>query len=59
MPKKITWEWLKSRLPMLNAKWLEEQCGMYRGKLNDVKRGKVTLADDELRAIKDALKFFS
>lgn len=59
MPNKITWEWLESRLPALNAKWLEAQCGMYRGKLNDVKRGKVKLADDELRAIKDALKFFS
>ena len=57
MPKKLTWNWLESRLPALNAKWLEAQCGMYRGKLNDVKRGKTTLTDEELQAVKKALQF--
>ena len=57
MPKKLTWNWLESRLPALNAKWLEAKCGMYRGKLNDVKRGKTTLTDEELKAVKEALRF--
>jgi len=57
MPKKITWNWLDSRLPALNAKWLEAKCGMYRGKLNDVKRGKTTLTDEELEKIGKAVKY--
>lgn len=56
MPKKLTWDWLESRLPALNAKWLEAECGMYRGKLNDVKRGKVKLTDDELQIVKAAIR---
>jgi len=32
---------------------------MYRGKLNDVKRGKTTLTEKELQAIKEALRFLS
>ena len=59
MPKKITWNWLESRLDSLNAKWLEAQCGMYRGKLNDVKRGKTTLTDKELQSVKKSLRFLS
>ena len=59
MPKKITWNRLESRLPALNAKWLEAQCGMYRGKLNDVKRGKTTLTEEELQAVKKTLRFLS
>jgi hypothetical protein len=58
MPKKITWDWLEPRLPALNAKWLESQCGMYRGKINDVKRGKVKLTETELQAVKKALLLF-
>lgn len=46
--KKITWPWLESRLEAVNARWLEVECGFYRGKLNDVKRGKVSLTDAEL-----------
>lgn len=56
MPKKLTWKWLEPRLVALNAKWLESECGMYRGKLNDVKRGKTTLTETELQAVKDALR---
>ena len=59
MPNKLTWDWLESRLDALNAKWLEAQCGMYRGKLNDVKRGKTTLTEKELQAVKKALRFLS
>lgn len=58
MPKKLTWIWLESRLIALNAKWLEAECGMYRGKLNDAKRGKTTLTDKELKAIAEALDWF-
>ena len=56
MPKKLTWNWLEPRLVALNAKWIEAECGMYRGKINDVKRGKTTLTDEELKAVKDALR---
>lgn len=59
MPKKLTWNWLEPRLVALNAKWIEAECGMYRGKLNDVKRGKTTLTDEELKAVKEALRFLS
>ncbi len=59
MPKKLTWGWLEPRLDAINAKWLEAQCAMYRGKLNDVKRGKTTLTENELQAIKKALRFLS
>lgn len=59
MPKKITWNWLEARLDALNAKWLETQCGMYRGKLNDVKRGKTKLTEEELQAVGKALRFLS
>lgn len=51
-----TWEWLESRLPALNATWLEAECGMYRGKLNDVKRGKTTLTETELQAVAVVLR---
>lgn len=54
----LTWNWLEPRLVALNAKWLETECGMYRGKLNDVKRGKTTLTDKELQAIEKALLLF-
>lgn len=53
---KPTWEWLESRLPALNAKWLESECGMYRGKLNDAKRGKVKLTEAELKRAADVIK---
>jgi hypothetical protein len=58
MPNKLTWEWLEPRLEGLNAKWLESECDMYRGKLNDVKRGKTTLTETELQVVKKALLFF-
>lgn len=51
MPKKLTWNWLEPRLVALNAKWLEESAGLYRGKLNDVKRGKTTLTAEEFEAV--------
>lgn len=59
MPRKLTWNWLEPRLVALNAKWLESQAGLYRGKLNDVKRGKTTLTEKELQAVKEALRFLS
>jgi hypothetical protein len=59
MPKQLKWNWLESRLLALNAQWLEAECGMYRGKLNDVKRGKTKLTDEELQAVKKTLRFLS
>jgi hypothetical protein len=59
MKNNITWEWLEPRLAGLNAKWLETEAGLYRGKLNDVKRGKATLSDEELERIRTVLcEFF-
>lgn len=57
MPKKLTWQWLEERLGAINAKWLEEEVGFYRGKLNDVKRGKVQLTPEELEQIRQALQY--
>jgi len=54
--KELTWNWLESRLVVLNAKWIEAECDMYRGKLNDVNRGKTKLTETELRAVKDAIR---
>jgi len=54
--QKITWEWLASRLEAINARWLEQAAGLKDKRLNDVKRGKSTLSEEELKRIGKALK---
>jgi len=58
MKKQITWEWLEERLQLINARALEKWCNMYRGKLNDVKRGKVKLTSAELDTLTEAMGEF-
>ncbi len=58
MPRKITWEWLESRLDAVNVAWLERESGLTPKRLNDVKRGKSTLAPGELARIKKSLSIF-
>ena len=58
MAKKITWEWLESRLEAVNVTWLERQSGLRPKRINDVRRGKSTLTKAELFCIQQTLKFF-
>jgi hypothetical protein len=55
MPEKITWEWLADRLDGLNAAWIEREANLRVGRLRDVKRGKSSLSEAELVAIREAL----
>jgi hypothetical protein len=54
--KKVTWQWLSPRLEALNVRWLEKAAGLRDKRLNDVKRGKSTLTEEELERITKALK---
>lgn len=58
MPNKMTWEWLEPRLAGLNAKWLEENAQLTKGRIADARRGKVTLSQDELDRIKEVMLYF-
>ncbi len=55
--QKITWNWLAPRLEALNVSWLEKAAGLRDKRLNDVKRGKSTLTEEELARIAKALRF--
>jgi hypothetical protein len=57
MMQKVTWKWLEPRLEALNCRWLERQAGLKDKRLNDAKRGKSTLRDEELGRIDRALDF--
>ncbi len=46
-------------LPAVNVTWLESESGLKPKRINDVKRGKSTLTEDELERIRRALKIFS
>jgi hypothetical protein len=59
MSKKITWEWLEPRLDAVNVTWLEIGSGLRPKRLNDVKRGKSKLSEDELERIRITLTFLS
>ncbi len=54
--QKVTWNWLAPRLEALNVRWLEKAAGLRDKRLNDVKRGKSTLTEEELERIGKALK---
>lgn len=54
--QKVTWNWLAPRLEALNVRWLEKAAGLRDKRLNDVKRGKSTLSEEELERIRKALK---
>jgi hypothetical protein len=56
MKNTITKEWLLERLALLNAKELEHQAGLGRGRIHDVKRGRVTLKVWELEAITEVMR---
>tara|TARA_R110002111_G_scaffold24144_2_gene53855 strand:+ start:124 stop:309 length:186 start_codon:yes stop_codon:yes gene_type:complete len=56
--QKVTWNWLAPRLEALNCRWLEKQSGLRDKRLNDVKRGKSTLSEEELERIGKALDYF-
>lgn len=58
MPRKITWDWLAARLHAVNVTWLERECGLKPKRINDVKRGKSTLTEEELERVRTALKIF-
>lgn len=58
MPRKVTQEWLLSRLRLLNASELEKNAELARGRLSDVRRGKANLREDELKRIRQALNIF-
>lgn len=53
--QKLTWKWLAPRLEALNVHWLEKTAGLRDKRLNDVKRGKSTLSEEELERIRKAL----
>ena len=57
MNEKVTWSWLSTRLEALNVRWLEKAAGLKDKRLNDVKRGKSTLTEEELERIGKALKY--
>ena len=57
MNEKVTWNWLSTRLEALNVRWLEKAAGLRDKRLNDVKRGKSTLTEEELERIGKALKY--
>jgi len=43
----------------LNCRWLEKQSGLKDKRLNDVKRGKSTLSEEELERIGEALDYLN
>jgi hypothetical protein len=49
---------LEPKLSALNCRWLEGASGLKDKRLNDVKRGKSTLTEEELARIAKALDFF-
>ena len=57
--EKVTWNWLALRLEALNVRWLEKAAGLRDKRLNDVKRGKSTLSEEELDRIGKALEFLN
>ena len=53
---KTNWKWIESNLKAVNVTWLEINSGLKPKRISDVKRGKSSLNDDELRRVTKTIK---
>lgn len=56
MKSKVTWNNLKSILPILNTSELERRCGFRNGRIKDVKMKRSSLSEEDLQTIENVLK---